>query len=194
MILPEPREFTPALRGLIETFIQTGSYCLDVGNGHGGAIGSSLVEYGCGYVGADASQASSLPFENESFDAALLIGVLDRLIEPNLAAAELRRVLRPGGVLLVTAPNVSYWRRRLDGSLYGHDPREGSLSAGALRRMLQQAGFGLVGVEGLDGSIVRDIPLARCIWKGRASAPYRIAERLFPSMLGSRVGASAIRI
>jgi SAM-dependent methyltransferase len=137
---------------------------------------------------------SSLPFENESFDAALLIGVLDRLIEPNLAAVELRRVLRPGGVLLVTAPNISYWRRRLDRILFGHNPREGSLSAGALRRLLLQAGFGLVGVEGLDGSIARDLPMARRIWKGRASAPYRIAERLFPTMLGSRVGAFAIRV
>jgi SAM-dependent methyltransferase len=194
MILPESREFTPALRGLIETFIEIGSYCLVVGNGHGEAIGPSLVDYGCGYVTIDASQASSLPFENESFDAVLLIGVLDRLVQPNLAAAELRRVLRSGGVLLVTAPNVSYWRRRLDRILFGHDPREGSLSAGALRHMLLQAGFGLVGIEGLDGSIVRDIPLARYIWKGRASAPYRIAERLFPSMLGSRFGAFAIRI
>jgi SAM-dependent methyltransferase len=194
MILPEPCEFTPALRGLIETFIETGSSCLEIGHGHAGAIGSSLVEYGCHYVGADASQASSLPFENESFDAALLIGVLDRLVEPKLAAVELRRVLRPGGVLLVTAPNVSYWRRRLDRILFGYDSREGSLSAGALRRLLLQAGFGLVGVEGLDGSIVRDLPMARRIWKGRASTPYRIAERLFPAMLGSRVGAFAIRI
>jgi len=193
MILPEQRELTPALRGLIETFIEAGSFCLEVGNGHAGAIGSSLVEYGCRYVGVDALQASSLPFENESFDAALLIGVLDRLVEPNLAAVELRRVLRPGGVLLVTAPNVSYWRRRLDRVLFGRDPREGSLSAEALRRLLLQAGFGLVGVEGLDGSIVRDLPMARRIWKGRASAPYRIGEGLFPSMLGSRVGAFAIR-
>jgi hypothetical protein len=49
------------------------------------------------------------------------------------------------------------------------------------------------GVEGQDGAILRDLPLARVFWKGRASAPYRVAERLFPSLLGLRVGAFAIK-
>jgi SAM-dependent methyltransferase len=190
----QPCAFSPALRGLMETFIPRGSRCLDVGHGHGTAMRPWLLRHGCSYVDMDASRATALPFEDESFDAALLIGVLDRLLEPDMAAIELHRVLRPGGVLLVTASNVSYWRCRLDRVARGHDPQAGCFSPSSLRRMLLEGGFNLVGVEGQDGAFVRDLPLAGRLWKGRASGPYRVAERLFPSLFGSRVGAFAIRV
>jgi SAM-dependent methyltransferase len=139
------------------------------------------------------AERSTLPFANESFDAALMIETLERLDAPDRAAAEVRRVLRPGGVLLATAANVSYWRRRLDLALRGRDRQPLSFDPGSLRHVLLQAGFNLVGVEGQDGAFVRDLPLARIFWKGHASAPYRVAERLFPSLLGLRVGAFAIK-
>jgi hypothetical protein len=75
----------------------------------------------------------------------------------------------------------------------GRDHHPPSFNPGSLRRVLLQAGFNLVGVEGQDGAIIRDLPLARLFWKGRSSAFYRVAERLFPSLLGLRVGAFAIK-
>src|SRR4029453_3765722 len=93
-------------------------------------------------------------------DAALLIGVLDRLAEPYRAARQLHRVLRPGGVLLATAANDSYWRRRLDRVVGGEDHSSGSSSPGALPRLLLNAGFNWVGVEGQDGAFISDLPLA----------------------------------
>jgi SAM-dependent methyltransferase len=189
-----PTELSPALRGLLETFIPAGSRCLNVGRGNGEAMGPWLLGHGCSQIDAEVWQATALPFEDESFDAALLIAVLDQLGEPQRAATELCRVLRPGGVLLVTATNVAYWRRRLDQVLPGEDTQGGAFSPGSLRRMLLEAGFSLVGVEGQDGAIARHLPLAGRFSKGRASTPYRLAERLFPSLLGSRVGAFAIRV
>ena len=109
----QPRELSPAVRGLLASFVPRGARCLVVGHGNR-AMRSWLVGHGCRPVEVAASQATRLPFEGESFDAALLIGVLDQLVSPDLAALELRRVLRPGGVLLVTATNLSYWRHRLD--------------------------------------------------------------------------------
>jgi hypothetical protein len=38
------------------------------------------------------------------------------------------------------------------------------------------------------------LALAGRLWHRRGSAPYRFAERLFPSLLGSRVGGFAIRV
>jgi SAM-dependent methyltransferase len=175
------------------TFIPTGSRCLNVGRNEG-AMGPWLLGHGCSYVGVDASQATALPFDKGSFDTALLVDVLDQLVKPQLAMRELCRVLRPGGVLLVAAPNFSYWRRRLDRVLAGNDPQAGSFSPGSMRSLLLQSGFSLVGVEGQDGAIVRDLPLAGRLWKGQSSAPYRVAERLFPSLLGSQVRAFAIRV
>lgn len=54
------------------------------------------------------------PFTDGRFDAALFLDVIEHL-EPRLAVLrEIARVLRPGGRLLVSAPNrATTWRRRL---------------------------------------------------------------------------------
>jgi SAM-dependent methyltransferase len=153
-----------------------------------------LAGRGCRQVDAAPRQATALAFQGESFDAALLIGVLGQLEDAGRAAAELRRVLRPGGVLLVSAANGSYWRNRLDRAARAGDPQPGAVSPGSLRRLLVQGGFSLVGVEGQDGAFIRDLPLAGRLCRRRGSAPYRAAERLFPALLGSQVGAFAIRV
>jgi SAM-dependent methyltransferase len=188
--LPAP---TAAMRALIELFVEPGARCLELSRADGGTAGPWLQASGYGCVHVDMAERPVLPFDDESFDAALMIETLERLDAPDRAAAEVRRVLRPGGVLLATASNVSYWRRRLDLALADGDRRPPSFDPGSLRQVLLQAGFNLVGVEGQDGAILRDLPLARVFWKGRASAPYRVAERLFPSLLGLRVGAFAIK-
>jgi ubiquinone/menaquinone biosynthesis C-methylase UbiE len=45
--------------------------------------------------------ATGLPYEDDSFDAALLVAVLGEIPEPDAALHELRRVLKPGGRLVV---------------------------------------------------------------------------------------------
>lgn len=47
---------------------------------------------------------SSLPFEDDSFDLALTLDVIEHLDDDEGALRELRRTLRPGGTLLVTVP------------------------------------------------------------------------------------------
>lgn len=50
-------------------------------------------------------------FPDAAFDAAYLSQVIEHLLEPQKMLAELRRILRPGGRLLLTTPNVhSLWR------------------------------------------------------------------------------------
>lgn len=56
------------------------------------------------------ANARHLPFEDESFDYVLCIDVLPHLQEPMEAVLEARRVLRPGGTLLVDITNsVPFW-------------------------------------------------------------------------------------
>ncbi len=193
LVLPKRLELTPALQNLIETVIPSGSHCLNVGR-RARPVNLWLGQHGCTQITVDESQVAVLPFEPGSFDAALLIGVLERLAEPYRAARQLHRVLRPGGVLLATAANDGYWRRRLDRVLPGEDRPSSSYSPGSLRRLLLDAGFNLVGVEGQDGGLVRDLPLAGRFSRGHTSAPYRVAERFLPTLLGSQVGAFAVRL
>jgi SAM-dependent methyltransferase len=53
----------------------------------------------------EAGDFYALPFPDRSFDAAFTNGVLMHLAEPVRALAELRRVLRPGGVAAVRDPD-----------------------------------------------------------------------------------------
>jgi 2-polyprenyl-3-methyl-5-hydroxy-6-metoxy-1,4-benzoquinol methylase len=103
---------------------------LDVGMG-GGRLSGELHARGWTVTGADASEAmvalarrrvpelagsfrqsriEALPFEQDSFDAVVALGVIEYAEDAGVALRELARVLRPDGVAVVSWPNF--------GSLY----------------------------------------------------------------------------
>lgn len=99
---------------------------------------------------------SRLPFPNNCFDGIVSIDGVERLREPCSFVRECNRVLRPGGVLIVTAPNISSLRSRWRWFLTGfhskwelpldeQDPLGGNhirmLSFPELRYMLHTSGF-----------------------------------------------------
>lgn len=63
----------------------------------------------------------NIPYESDSFDAAVCVSVLEHIIDPRLALVELRRVVRPGNSIVVGFPA----RTLLTDSLFrllGYDP------------------------------------------------------------------------
>ena len=50
--------------------------------------------------------ALALPFQNETFDTVVCSEVLEHVPEPSKLIAEVQRVLRPGGILLLTTPQT----------------------------------------------------------------------------------------
>lgn len=119
-----------------------------------------------GVAGADVREAdlAALPWDDASFDRALLGDVIEHLTpdEAHRALAELRRVLRPGGVLVVhTAPNLRFLQvgwplcrplLRVSGRRASADALDGWIaeskryhvneqSASTLRRALRRPGF-----------------------------------------------------
>lgn len=80
------------------------------------AVSCDLVlprEKGSGirYVVASAEELSGA-FAPASFDLVLLIDVIEHLYDPDHVIDEVRRVLRPGGVLALVTPNLASWLNR----------------------------------------------------------------------------------
>ncbi len=55
-------------------------------------------------------EACELPWNPATFDALILSEVLEHLVDPWTALEKLARVVRPGGLVLASSPNVSHWR------------------------------------------------------------------------------------
>ncbi|KUN28784.1 SAM-dependent methyltransferase [Streptomyces antibioticus] len=108
-----------------------------------------------------------LPFGTGSVDAVLFSEVVEHLVDPDAAMDEIRRVLRPGGHLMLSTPNLAAWYNRallLAGvqpvfsevslrAIHGRPGREvvGHLrlyTARALREFVAAAGFTVVRLEG----------------------------------------------
>ncbi|GAA3835269.1 hypothetical protein GCM10023083_79330 [Streptomyces phyllanthi] len=106
-------------------------------------------------------------FGSATADAVLFSEVIEHLVDPDDALDELRRVLRPGGHLMLSTPNLAAWYNRallLAGvqpvfsevslrAIHGRPGREvvGHLrlyTARALREFVTAAGFEVVRLRG----------------------------------------------
>ena len=213
----------PALEAALGDLVEPRLEWLDFGCGAGRTYARSIAPQASRYIGVDVSEravelarengleaelisdAGRIPFEDASFDRAICIEVFEHLFAPQEAAAEIRRVLRPGGRLVASVPNVGYWRMRLN-SLLGiwnpagdplaieqpwRDPHIRFFTIPALERMLRGAGFSEVRV-GAGGGCCLDHLTTRPTSFGTSRA-YRALERRFPSVLGMTIHAVAIR-
>lgn len=112
-----------------------GARILDAGCGTGGMMEQLSQRWAC--VGIDISpravhytldrglcavqgDVGALPFDNGSFDAVLCLDVIYHLaVDPHQALAEMRRVLKPGGLLILNVPAFSVLRGSHDQSVSG---------------------------------------------------------------------------
>jgi len=130
---------------------------LDVGCGlnylvrrYGNGVG--LDVYPWGDVDVLASDAASLPFRDASFDTVAIIAALNHIPHRSRALCEARRVLRPGGRLILTMipPGISrFWhflRRPWDADQRERGMAEGErygLTQAEVRRLLEESGFSI---------------------------------------------------
>lgn len=61
-----------------------------------------------------------LPYADSSFDAVCVIEVLEHTADPYQVLSEIRRVLKPGGVLVFSVPNVGHMLSRFSYLVSGH--------------------------------------------------------------------------
>lgn len=167
---------------------------LDVGCGDGSAAATAAGPLaGHRLIGVDWSQDAlrraapripytvrgeltdgGLPFATGAADAVLFSEVIEHLVDPDAALDELHRVLRPGGHLMLSTPNLAAWYNRgllLAGvqpvfsevSLRGIHGRPGREVVGHLRLYTARALRGLLPARGFDvvriaGAPYHDVP------------------------------------
>ena len=165
-------------RGWLLSFVSAGDRVLDLGCGDG-SFAAALTSVGAQVTMADVAEAAlkrarlaapeaeavllaedaPLPFGDGSFDLAWCGETLEHVADVVGLAAELRRVIRPGGTLLVTTPNQPRLVVALE-ALRGRalderfDPRADHLRffmARTLGSLLRGAGFADVEVQAWDG-------------------------------------------
>ncbi|MEX2237103.1 MAG: class I SAM-dependent methyltransferase [Dehalococcoidia bacterium] len=103
-----------------------GSRVLDVGAARGFGTSSLAGDYalhsvdvkpaeiskaGKGLSSRAVASATALPFAAQSFDGLLCLDVLEHIPDASAVVAEISRVLRPGGLLVLTVPNRGVLRK-----------------------------------------------------------------------------------
>jgi SAM-dependent methyltransferase len=119
------------------------------------------------------------------FDVVLMGDVIEHLLSPSALMGTVARILRPGGAVLISTPDISGWAARLlqvkpVEHLYYFD-------RSTLERLVRSAGLEVVAVEPLDRyhNLTAMVHSTTCGGLFRALAPaFRLAHRA----LGGRGG------
>lgn len=61
----------------------------------------------------------STPYEDSFFEAVFFGDIIEHLFDSESALKEMKRILKPGGKLIISCPNIAYWRFRLHYLLEG---------------------------------------------------------------------------
>lgn len=167
--------------------MQPGSL-LDVGCGRGD-IGAAFVRQGWRVVGVDPSASAcaiarargmeasvgtlgSIRYDDESFDVVVMSHSLEHVPDTPAELDRVHRVLRPGGLLVITVPNFACWQRERFGSAWFplDLPRHRThFTPRSLELVLSAAGFCAVSTQPASDNGVAVI----------ASLQYALVGRLF---------------
>jgi SAM-dependent methyltransferase len=103
-------------------------------NSVGADVNSRNVDY-CNQIGLSAvlMAPNCLPFDYASFDSVLMDNVLEHIDEPAPLLAEIRRVLKPNGILMIGVPGIRGWSSDDDHKIF--------YDKGILRECLEHNGY-----------------------------------------------------
>ena len=187
------------------------SVFLDVGCGDGSFASAVQRELQCKSYGIDISQdaadsaqkngvkafqldidSEDFPFESLYFDCVFCGEIIEHLYYPDHLLREVHRVLRPGGILLLTTPNMASWFNRIS-ILLGFQPIFSDVGLernfghlwemepmGHLRLFTYRSIMGLIDFHGFTVIATRGIGMNPLIGFGRKHAYLvRVTNRVF---------------
>jgi coenzyme F420 hydrogenase subunit beta len=124
--------------------------CADVSTKMGEVCRARLAEGGVDDVLWLPLEEYRLPLDDASFDAVLCFETVEHFPYPERLVAELGRVLRPGGTLILTTPNILWEPVHALAAITGLHHSEGPhrfLRDARLRRMVSDAGLTITRAE-----------------------------------------------
>ncbi len=156
-------------------------------------------------VGRASVDDGGLPFKSEVFDVVMMSEIIEHLVDPDLALSEARRVLIPGGTLLLSTPNLAAWFNRVllvagvqpifsEVSQLGVFGRPGKEVVGHLRLFTSRALLQVLDLHGfhqvtLAGAGFHEVPRgARWLDRGLARRPSLAAILVAAARRSPRVG------
>ena len=179
----EPPDFE-VRRAFLLAGVRAGARALDLGCGEG-AFTAELAAAGASVIGVEVARAAlqragrihpaldfrlapidgPLPFEDASFDLVWCSEVIEHVADTARWLSELRRVLAPAGLVLITTPSHGRLRLALGGIERFSEPLGEHLhlyTRRSLAALLGEFGFGEVEIRGAGGPpLVRRMLLAR---------------------------------
>ncbi len=105
----------------------------------------------------------SLPFEADYFDAVTCLDVLEHVFEPEDLIKESSRVLKEGGIVVISTPNIRYWHHLYDLAFRGIFPKTSGdkehydgghlhyFTFGDIEILLEKRGFKVLQMSGVFG-------------------------------------------
>jgi ubiquinone/menaquinone biosynthesis C-methylase UbiE len=191
-VLAMSPKFYRLCASLITPKISPGATVLDIGCGqgwqlaeirklrpdaklHGMDISPKLVSLARAHVpdgDFQTGDADNLNYDDAQFDVVLMTEVLEHLSDPVLALTQLKRVLKPGGWLLMTVPNRDWMR--YDWYLSNrkaYQPVDDKwYRVNEVQKYLKEAGFDICRITGAEnfyfgGGVLRLLEkMALCLW------------------------------
>ena len=119
-------------------------------------VGLDIDHPSYGYGLADVVSDDFLPFPDASFDAVLCTQAFHYILEPDEAMAEIRRVLRPGGAVVITVPVVWEYDRRTPEHHYTEPVLRRLLDGWDDVQVVESGGWG-VSWAAVSGSLLRHV-------------------------------------
>lgn len=207
--------------GIVANLVRAGSRVLDVGCGTGGTLKSLRDSRQCEVVGLEPnhSRAAAVaetgvtihqmtldqadPARLGTFDYVMFLDVLEHMANPHAVLVDAVRLLKPGGVVIVSVPNVAHWSVRLD-LLFGNFDYSTAeiMDATHLRwftrrtvtNMMQSAGY-RVGSYSVSAGTWLTVYGRIWPWKwipyGIRSRVIRLGAKLAPTLFGAQHIVSA---
>jgi 2-polyprenyl-3-methyl-5-hydroxy-6-metoxy-1,4-benzoquinol methylase len=166
--------------------VRSGEHVLDLGSGEG-TFTEWLARIGAAPLGAEVAEAAvrrartahpelefrlvpidgSLPLQDNSFDVVWATEVIEHVADTGRWLSEVRRVLKPGGRVLLTTPSHGRLRVALGGIERFSQPLGDHLhlyTRASLTQLLREFGFGEVSVRAAGGPpFWRRLLLARAV-------------------------------